>query len=446
MAATEKHIYQGGSSAVLYTDRRDFYIKPDVVKTRYPSVTPFLTAVSNWNQILYPKDPMYKMFEYTSHWIQQYFQVTSGTTSAADDNEDSLSITSTGAKGMPSTFTNHLLGLKLAVHANDGGKPSGSSKGTVVVTTFTNATTIKVKNAGTSSVTIADDDWLVVIGTAFGEGSEAANPSHNDLKVVWNQAGIHKTSFQLTRTLMEANLRGESKEYDRLKRIKGEEHQIQKERDLLFSVSNIGTNSTQGDTFGDGGLTDADGNTIRTTYGVFQAILDYGSSTASDDDQNLFPINPSTYTYSKWVDDTEKIFDESPDGVLPMFVSNKLMSYFNKVEGASGAGVTGKSNWTVNFPKMGDKRASKLGFNIREWESPHGTIQFVRTPIMTKSPYNGYGMAVDPTNIFHVVYRKPKYQQNIKTDNAPDYQKNQYMSDEGMGMTNLYNHNIMYLV
>jgi hypothetical protein len=128
-----------------------------------------------------------------------------------------------------------------------------------------------------------------------------------------------------------------------------------------------------------------------------------------------------------------------------MFVGAKLLSFFNKIEGTSGASATGNSGWTINFPKMNSERASSLGFNIREWESPHGIIQFVRTPSITKSPYAGYGLATDPTNISHVVYRKPEYQQNIKTDNAPDFQKNQYMSDEGICITNLPNHNIMYL-
>jgi hypothetical protein len=384
------------------------------------------------------------MFQYTSQWLKQYFQVTTGTTCAADNAEDTLAITSTGAVGMPSTFTNHLLGLKLDVHSNNSGKPSGSSKGTVAVTTFTSATSIKVKNLGGSSITIANDDWLVVIGTAFGEGTEAANPSHNELEVRWNQCGIHKTSFQLTKTIMEASLRGESSEYDRMKRIKSQEHMIQKERDLLFSISNIGIGES-GDTFGDGGRTDANGNTIRSTYGGFKAVLDYGETSKTSDNQNIFAINPADYTYSNWVDDCEKMFDENPDGVLPMFVGNPLLSYFNKIEGATGAGMTGKSKWTISFPKMNTERASKLGFNIREWESPHGIIQFVRTPVFTKSTYSGYGFAVDPANISHMVFRKPVYQQNIKTDNAPDYQKNQYMSDEGVAITNIYNHNIMYL-
>lgn len=443
--ATEKHLYQGGSSAVLTTDRRDFYIQPQVVKKRYAQVAPFLTAIANWNQVTGMKDPQYKMFQFTSPWVKQYFQVTTGATTAADNAEDSLSVTVTGAVGMPAALGNYLVGQKLDVYANVDSKPSGAPKGTVLVTTFTSITAINVKNLGGSSVVIANDDWLVLNGTGFGEGTVAANPSHNELSVRWNQTGIHKTSFQLTKTLMQAELRGESSEYSRLQEVKSQEHMIKKERDLMFSVSSIGIGES-GDTFGDGGRTDVDGNTVRSTYGAFKAIYNYGQTSTTSDDQNIFAINQATYAYADFVNDTEKMFDESPDGVLPMFTGATLLSYFNKIEGTGGAGVTAKSKWTVNFPKMNTERASSIGFNIREWESPHGIIQFVRTPIMTKDPF-AYkaGLAVDPTNISHMVFRTPEYQQNIVTDNAPDYQKNQYMSDEGVGITNIYNHNIMYL-
>ena len=446
MAATEKHLYQGTSSSILYTDRRDFYVQPQVVKTRYAQVAPFLTAVSNWDQQSGLKDPQYKLFQFTSPWVKQYFHVTTGTTSDADDAEDTLAVVVTGAVGMPAALANYLVGQKVdvfAVDAND--KPTGASKGVLLITTFTSTTSINVKNMTGAAIIIANSDVLVLSGTSFGEGTEAANPSHNELSTRWNQTGIHKTSFQLTKTLMKAALRGESSEYDRLKRIKGQEHMIKKERDLLFSTSPIGIGES-GDTFGDGGITDADGNTVRTTYGAFKAIYDYGSSTTTSDDQNIFPVVQSSYAYSNWVDDCEKMFDESPDGVLPMFVGAGLLSFFNKIEGTGGAGTVAKSKWTVNFPKMNSERASSLGFNIKEWESPHGTIQFVRTPIMTKDPF-AYkaGMMIDPTNISHMVFRNPEYQQNITTDNAPDYQKNQYMSDEGVAITNIYNHNIMYL-
>ena len=371
--------------------------------------------------------------------------MTTGTTSAADDAEDTLAVVVTNAVGMPSALGNFLVGQKVDVFANVDSKPSGATKGTLLITTFTSTTSINVKNMTGTAIVIANDDWLVLNGTGFGEGTVAANPSHNELALRWNQTGIHKTSFQLTKTLMAAALRGESSEYDRLKKYKGQEHMIKKERDLLFSTSNIGIGES-GDTFADGGLTDVNGNTVRSTYGAFKAVYDYGSSTTTSDDQNIFAINEASYTYANWVDNTEKMFDENPEGVLPMFVGAGLLSFFNKLEGTGGAGVTAKSKWTVNFPRMNSEKASRLGFSIKEWESPHGIIQFVRTPVMTKDPF-AYkaGLMIDPANIDHVVFRKPEYQQNITTDNAPDYQKNQYFSDEGIAITNIYNHNIMYL-
>lgn len=445
MAAAEKHLYQGTSSSVMYTDRRDFYVQPQVVKTRYAEVAPFLTAVSNWDQQTNLRDPQYKLFQFTSPWVKQYFHVTTGATISAGDSAGTLAVTVTGAVGMPSALGNYLVGQKMDVYAVDADdKPTGAPKGTVLCTVFTSVTSINVKTMG-GTVVVANTDVLYLKGTAFGEGTVAANPSHNELSTRWNQTGIHKTSFQLTKTLMQANLRGESSEYNRLKRIKGQEHMIKKERDLLFSISSIGIGES-GDTFGDGGRTDVDGNTVRSTYGAFSAVYNYGTATATSDDQNIFPIIEGSYTYSNWVDDTEKIFDESADKVLPMFVGAGLLSYFNKIEGTGGAGVVAKSKWTVNFPKMNSERASSLGFSIKEWESPHGVIQFVRTPVMTKDPF-AYkaGLAIDPSNISHMVFRKPEYQQNIVTDNAPDYQKNQYFSDEGVAITNIYNHNIMYL-
>ena len=146
MAAAEKHLYQGSSSSILYTDRRDFYVQPQIVKTRYAQVAPFLTAVANWNQVTGLKDPQYKLFQFTSPWVKQYFQVTTGATSAADDAEDALSVTVTGAVGMPAALANYLVGQKVDVFANVGSKPSGASKGTLLITTFTNVTTISVKN------------------------------------------------------------------------------------------------------------------------------------------------------------------------------------------------------------------------------------------------------------------------------------------------------------
>ena len=50
------------AATVLYTDRRDFYIEPNVVKELWTDVSPFLTMVSNFRTKTGMKDPVFKMY------------------------------------------------------------------------------------------------------------------------------------------------------------------------------------------------------------------------------------------------------------------------------------------------------------------------------------------------------------------------------------------------
>ena len=45
-------------------------------------------------------------------------------------------------------------------------------------------------------------------------------------------------------------------------------------------------------------------------------------------------------------------------------------------------------------------------------------------------------------NLFHAVYRPSMYQTNIKQDNAFDGVKDQYMSDEGVGIQLIESHSL----
>ena len=82
MAATEKQLYNGGASSVLYTDRRDFYVDPQVTKELWTDVAPFTTMVSNREMRQVP-DPIFKMFEHRNPWVGQQFR-NAGETVALD--------------------------------------------------------------------------------------------------------------------------------------------------------------------------------------------------------------------------------------------------------------------------------------------------------------------------------------------------------------------------
>ena len=64
-------------SGVLYTDRRDFYIDPQVVKELWTDVSPFTTVISN-NETRQTNDPVFKMFEHRNPWVKQKFAFNAG--------------------------------------------------------------------------------------------------------------------------------------------------------------------------------------------------------------------------------------------------------------------------------------------------------------------------------------------------------------------------------
>jgi hypothetical protein len=444
MAATEKYLYQGTNTGVMYTDRRDFYIQPNVFKELWTDVAPFTTILMNQSFVTGLKDPMYKMFQHKNPWAKQMFRIQTGATNAADDGEDAIApyaFATTTCIGFGTALPSAIVGMEFGVFADDGstnGAPTGQRKGTVIVTTFTSVTNIGVKNTSGSSVTIANGDWLVYQGNAFGEGTTAATPWADELSVVWGQAQIFKTSYQVTGTLKAAALRGETKEFERLRKQKGEQHKISQEKAFLFG----GAPAYYTDSFADGALTDANGNDVRKTMGILEALLRYGNTSGSD--QNVFTIPQANYSYATFVGQMESVFQYYPeDGVKDMLCSAKMLSYWSIMEGTGvTTGIAKKSGWTVN---IGDVQRDKLGFNYRMLDTPHGMLRLINCPSLTRSPYNGYGIIIDKNNLQYNQYRPDQFQQNIKTEDAFDGQKDQYFSDAGLGITLIESHKLFYL-
>lgn len=449
-SATTKHLYQGQSSNILWTDRRDVYISPNVVKELWTDATPFLTMVSNIQQKSGLKDPMFKMFEHRNPWQKQQFIIkgtTSTGTSLSGNTAASVTLPAASATtiiGLPSPLDESLIGLELSIHAVDSSsKPTGDRLGVAIVTAVSMAAdpgTISLKTLGGAFSLTADTEYCaIIIGNAKGEGTEARESWSDDLQLVWNQTQIFSTPLEITETLKKAVLRGESNELTRLRAQKAMEHKIQKEKAFLYGSSRLGTNMLGGDTFSDALTTDANGKTLRTTMGMIEILFKYGRTTG--DDQNVFSLNEASYTYGQFVDDMEKVFQYYPeDGVKTMFCGHKMLSYWSKMEQAKG--LAKNSGWTI---RLSDMKRDRLGFNYRTLETPHGILQLVPTPALSRL-YNGYGVVVDKSNVFHAIYRSSLYQSNIKTDNAYDAQKDQYFSDEGIGINLLESHKLFKLV
>jgi hypothetical protein len=418
-----KDLYSGGASGVLYTDRRDFYIDPQVVKELWTDVAPFTTLISN-KETRQVNDPLFKMFEHRNPWVKQSVTVDDAAGVVVPNDDYGIAVTVDGIANLAGTPDNSYLGL--VFEAYDIG---------VMVCTAVSGNDLTMK-ALDSGFTLPDDTVLNVIGSAFGEGSYSPDAWADELEVVYNSAQIFKTPVEVTGTLLQAALRGESSELARLREQKNQEHKMQKEKAFLFGKRFGGTNlgGTDG-ALSDGGRSDADGRKIRTTYGIVSAIEEYGAG--SGDNQSVFTISEATYKYEDFVDDMEKVFQYVPEsGVKRAFCGAGALGYWSKMAGATG--IAGLSGWTVN---LGDMKRDSLGFNYKVLETPHGILQLIPTPAL-RGEYNKHMLVVDDANLFHAQYRSPMYQTNIKTDNGYDGVKDQYFSDEGVGVQLIESHNL----
>jgi hypothetical protein len=201
--------------------------------------------------------------------------------------------------------------------------------------------------------------------------------------------------------------------------------------------TNLGTHSSS---FGDAGRT-LDSKTVRTTQGIVSALEEYGDSTTTSEEQNVFSLAMATYKYENFVDDMEKVFFFQPEvGAKYALAGPGAMGYWSKMDGEKF--FAGKSKWTVN---LSEERRDGLGFNFKYLETPHGILKLVRTPaFMGNRNYNM--LVISDENLSLMQYRAPKFQANIKTDNAYDGVKDQYFSDEGVGISLLESHKLFKLV
>ena len=156
------------ASGVLYTDRRDFYIDPQVVKELWTDVAPFTTVLSN-RETRQTNDPVFKMFEHRNPWVKQEFSSSENLASQAADDTESDAMSVDGITGLNSTCDASWLGLICDVWNED----KDTKRGQVMVSSITSTTEIKWKVIGSAAIDSADNDVFVVVGNAQGEGTEA---------------------------------------------------------------------------------------------------------------------------------------------------------------------------------------------------------------------------------------------------------------------------------
>lgn len=426
-------------SSVQYTDRRDWYITPKTYSELWPSVTPFTNSLSLKKQK--PSDTLYKIFEHEGPWRRQYFDNNSSTVTISTNNADSDAITIDGITGLASSVDDSYLGL--VVECWDS--TLTTYRGAAVITDAPSTTTVKMRNLdGSTSIATVDNDRWYVLAQVGAEGASAPEAYHDELSVVWNATTEYRVTVEITDKLRLAALRGAPQELIRLNQEAMKRFKMHQEKLSLLGKSPIGTNLGGADTFTDSAgngaywRTDAEGNTLRTGYGSLKAVEDYGDT--SGDDQSVWTISEAAFSWADYVDISEKISQYLPnDGYFEAYCGRGAISIWSK---ASKQGIHGNSDWRVD---ISDWKRDRIGFNYKLLETPHCLMKLIPTPAID-GPRNKWMLILNQDNVFQATYEPNAFHQDIKTDNRPTIQKNEFSGDFGVGMSLVPSHKLIKFV
>lgn len=424
------------NTGVLYTDRRNFYVSPQVTKELWKNVTPFLSMLSSKPRKPTP-DPDFKMFEHESGWIEQYVLINKGSPGAWSNPGAGVgapgatiaSLTLDTPVGLDASIGSWLVDMEVEIWDTT----DTTYKGVAVVSALSGSDATLQAHGNPESATnlmgaLADNDKLYIIGSAFGTLSNAPDAYSDDLSVVYNSSQIHRTAVEISGTLAEAALRGYSSELARLRMERQKDHQIQAERFLLLGVRAGGTGMGQGTESHSTVLNDAASNPRRTTMGIRSILKRYGAT--SGDNQNVFSEPMAAMDWDRWVDISKVMFRNIPStGRKQMFCGGEVLSFFSKQSGPDGFLATGGDAY-----RLGKLETGSFGYNVQSLVTPHGVLDLVNAPLL-RGRYDKTAIIVDPDHCEIRQYRPSRYNTNIKTDDGYDGVKDEWFSDFGLGVT-----------
>ena len=293
--------------------------------------------------------------------------------------------------------------------------------------------TMGASAAAAGLAALADGDPIYVIGNAHEEGSGSPDAWHTELTTIWNSTQIMKTPVEVTGTLLETALRGYSNELARLRAQKMMEHKMLKNKHFLFGYRNSSSITIDGTAAAGLGaplhIVGASSRPVRTTMGAVTAMNIYGSSS------NKFAFTKATAGYDDINGAFESIFERvNVKGVKYGFGAPDVITWFTNTGSGSFLSNSGADIQIATG-------LSKFGFPVRVVETGHGDLVLAKD-IAFKAPYTGNLLIIDPANIEHRIFRNARYEANIQLPDA-DLVKDQYFSDEGMGMSLLETHALM---
>jgi hypothetical protein len=343
----------------------------------YPNGSVSLTALSALMKSSSTDDPQFHWFDKTlpaqqATIVNQFTNLlcTSAYTSGGVAG-DTVYVTATEAATGNSEFrTGHVVMLQYSAD------PTMRCVGKVTYVSKTSTTVtlgIKLLEAddNSSTYTIADTDYVSIIGNANPEGSQMPDAVSYDPTKRYNYTQIFRSSLSLTRTRMRTKVRYGSTAYQEAKRDCLELHGIEMEKGFIWGVATDGT--------GDNGQPE------RTTGGLLSFI----------DSTNISAYTTDTdFTGKDWLTGGRKWLNKWLE-LLFRYGSRNRTAYV-------GSGTVLAINELVEnygFYTFTPKTIS-YGIQVMEWVTPFGTIDFYTHPLFSfAAQWRSTMLLFDPINL-----------------------------------------------
>src|SRR3989339_1258943 len=253
----------------------------------------------------------------------------------------------------------------------------------------------------TAAAAINDNDWLLIIGPAFEEGSKSGDSNTTKLVKVTNYTQIFKTKFGVTETENASKLYPSGNPGADLKYLRAK-HGIEQAKKI-----------ERGYWFGEKKeVTGPDGKPLRLTGGILEAIVAAGNvqdEAASALTETGFRTFLQNYAFK--YGSSEKYF----------FCGNIVLGYLES--------FAASKLYIVPSDKT-------YGVEVRKYQSSFGTLNIIRHP-MFENQYAGIGVVVDLSTLKHCPLngRDTNIETNIQ-DNDADEEVDQYKTEAGLQRVN----------
>lgn len=266
----------------------------------------------------------------------------------------------------------------------------------VVVTNVISTTQFTISRGafGTTPATIADEGYLLKIGTAFAEGTSAPQATTRNPIKYYNYTQIFKTVYDMTNTAKVTKLRtGDPQAMDKKRR--SFDHAKDIEMAMLWGVRSEGTGSN--------------GKPLRTMGGI-RSFIPAGNTTILAAN---WGVAKSAAAGNNLIDAISPVFDySSPAGDTRIaFCGNGALNAINKAI-ISNSGATGVNlQWGLD--------AKQYGMNFRELVMPQGRLMLKTHPLLSRHHLYTYSMWILDFSVIKYVPlkgRDTKPMDNIQTD------------------------------